>query len=636
MASTFSISGISSGLDWKTMISQLVELERKPITLLENRQTTLTDKKSAWNELNTKLLSLKTAAGSLSSLDDFDVFKPSAAITGTSSDIDDILNFAVGSNASEGSYTITVNKLATAEKRKSNEFSSLNEALNISGDLTINGHAVTIEATDSLSNIQKKINDLNFGDDPIDVTASIVSISSTKYRLTLTSQTTGAAGMTVIDGAGLGLDDANTAENRIVDGQDAEIVIDGDKGFTITRSTNTITDVINGVTLNLVGADPDATITLNVKRNHDGIKGKIQDFVESYNEVMSYITSQNTVSEDGKTTGALFADSSLQTIKSSLRNVILSGVSGLDSTLDHLSLIGINLDKAGQLSIDDDKLDGYLKSNFEDIVNLFAAHGSSTSSNLTYVASGIDVAGGDYEVTVTQAATKANTVGSGFSGTLSENITLTLTNSRGTAQNILLSTGSDITAIVDAINAADTLGITAQDIGGQLSLTSDYYGTPGNFTVSVSGGNLGLAEVTQGVDVVGTIRKQGSTEVMTMTGKGQVLTGDDGQDVEGLVIRYTGSSSGTFDFSFTEGVAEKLDRALYSMTDSIDGYVANKQESIQRQIDNIDENIEKMEVRLSKYEETLIAKYTAMEKLLNTLMSQQNWLTSQINSLSGS
>lgn len=619
------------------MISQLVELERKPITLLEDRKDTLSDKKSAWSEVNTKLLSLKAAVSNLSKGDDFDVFTPTTTVTGgTTRDVKDLMSFAVGSNASEGSYTITVNQLATAEKRKSNEFASMSEALNISGDLTINGQTITIDTTDSLSTIQKKINVLNSGDDPIDVTASIVSVSSSQYRLTLTSQNTGEDGMTVTDSAGLGLDDTNTSENRIMAGQNAIIVVDGDDGFTIERSTNTISDVISGVTLNLVGSDPDSTVTLNIGRDYDGIKEKIQDFVDAYNEIMSYISKQNTTSEDGKTTGVLFADSSLQTIKSSLRNVVLSGVSGIDSTLDHLSLIGINLDKNGKLSIDDDKLDGYLKTNPEDIVKLFAAQGSSMSNNLTYVTSDKNTIEGDYEVTITRPATKAGTIGSLFNGTLSEDTTLTLTSSGGTVQSVALSEGWGITEIVNAINAADTLGITAQNVGGQLSLTSDYFGTPGNFTVAASGGNLGLADVTPGVDVAGTIRKVGSAEEMTMTGQGQSLTGNKDQDVEGLVIKYTGTSNGTLDFTLVKGIAEKLDETLYSMTDNIDGYVANKQNSLQTQMASLDDKIEKMEIRLSKYEDTLTAKYTAMETLLNTLQSQQSWLTSQINSLSNS
>lgn len=609
------------------MITQLVAVERKPITLLEERQTTLSEEKSAWNEVNTMLASLKTAAGSLSSLEDFDVFTPSATVIGTGTDVEDLLGYAVGSNASEGSYSITINHLATAQKLVSGSLSSSSEALGISGDITINDREVSIAATDSLSDIQTKINALNSGDNPADVTASIIAISDSEYHLTLTSKNTGADGMSITDGTGaLGL-------TELVAGQDAEIIVDG---FTITRSTNTITDVISGVTLDLVGEDTGATITLNVNRDNDGIKEKIQEFVDSYNELMSYIDKQNTASGDGETTGTLFADSSLRSVKTTLRDVILSEVSGLNSTLDHLSFIGINIDRYGQLSIDDDELDGFLQTNFEDVVNLFVAQGSSTSSDLTYIYSTDSTTmEGDYEVEITQTATKAGTVGSGFSGTLGSDTTLILTGSGGTEENISLTAGMDMDAIVAAINAGNTLGITAQNDSGQLSLSSGSYGSSGNFTVAGISAELGIADSTYtGIDVAGRIREQGASEWMTMTGKGQTLTGDDDQGVDGLVIKYTGTTTGTLDFTFTKGIGEKLDQALYTMTDSIDGYVANKQDSLQNQIDNIDEKIDAMEVRLTMYQKTLIAKFSTMESMLSTLQSQQSWLTSQIDTLS--
>lgn len=873
---TFSVSGLASGLDWQNMISQLVKLQRRPITLLEESKADLGEKKSAWNELNTKLLSLRTAVGSLSSLDDFDLFTPTATTSGTSSDVGNILKYAVGSNATEGSYSITVNNLATAQKLSSRSFSSTSEALGISGDVIINNRALSVAATDSLSVVQTKINALNSGKDPAGVTASIIRMSDGEYRLSLTSKSTGEDGIFLANGSGtdilsefgladgtltlrnaitggarssafssstdavgasLGLNSAasgtvtvagmeiainlstdsldsiagtingnatlkaagvsatvvsstnddngtvytlqvdgtqsfsdsgnvlqalgilkqgysdvsgvtGTMENttngavitgntllanidgyntwtsgdsitiqgtahdgsavgptvfnitasttvddllsavetafggevsasvngsgaivvednqagasslslslsssiadanstldfgpfdlstvrkrEIVAGQDAEITVDG---MTFTRSANQINDIITGVTLNLAGEDADATITLNVNRDRDGIKKKIQDFVDSYNEVVSYIATQNTVPGEGKDAKPLFADTSLYTIKSSLRSIILSKVSGLDSTLNYLSLIGINIDKAGRLSINDKTLGGYLETNFQDVVNLFAAQGTSSSSNLNYITSVSGMAEGVYEVEITQTATRASTVGSGFSGTLSSDATLTLTSARGTEQSISLSAGWNISSIVNAINSDNTLGITAEDDGGQLRITSGSYGNSG-FTLSVTGGNLGLADGTyEGLDVAGRIREQGSAGWMTMTGQGQILIGDDGQDVENLRLRYTGTGTGTFDFTFIKGIGEQLDHALYSMSDGIDGYVADKQKSLQSQMDNINGKINDMEVRLSKYEETLIAKYTAMEKLLSLLQSQQSWLTSQIQGL---
>lgn len=873
---TYSVSGLASGLDWQNMITQLVELQRKPITLLEDNKTTLGEKKTAWNEVNTMLLSLRTAAGSLSSLEDFDLFTPSATIAGTSSDVKDFMSYAVGSNATEGSYTITVNNLATAQKLSSKSFSSTSEALGIAGDVIVNSRVLSIAETDSLANIQTKINALNSGENPAGVTASLITMSAGEYRLSLTSKATGSEGISIANGSGtdiltelgladgtlslrnavtggaqseifssstdtvgnslgltsaasgtvaiagvdIGIDlsthslqdiagmingnaalqtagvsasiisstddndnamytlqidgtqnftdsnnilqtlgilkqgysdvtgitgnvrnttngtaisgstlltdidgyntwtsgdsitiqgtghdgsaigpmefaitpdttvgdllgaietafggeisayvngsgalvvednqsgvsslslvlssniaaanssldfgpfDLSTVRKReIVAGQDAEITLDG---VTFARATNQISDVISGVTLNLLCGDENATITLNVSRDYDGIKNKIKDIVNGYNKLMSYITTQNTVAGEGSTTKPLFADTSLQTIKSTLRSVILSGINGLDSTLNHLSLIGINIDKTGQLSINDDKLDGYLKTNFEDVVNLFAAQGTSTSNNLTYLASGLNMPEGDYEVEITQAATRASTVGSGFSGTLGSDAILILTSSGGTEQSISLSAGWSITSIVNAINSGNTLGITAENDGGQLKISNISYGSSG-FTLSVTDGSLGLADGTySGLDVAGRIREDGSSDWMTMTGKGQVLIGDDGQAVDDLRVKYTGTDTGILDFAFIKGVGEKLDQALYSMSDSIDGYVANKQKSLQNQMDKLDKKVEKMEIRLTKYQETLIAKYTAMEKLLSQLQSQQSWLGSQIESL---
>jgi len=631
MASTYSISGLASGLDWSTMISQLVELQRRPITLLEGNKATLSEKKTAWGEVNTMLLSLKTAAGSLNSLNDFNLYKPSATVSGTSRSVGDLMSFAVGTNASEGTYDITVTQLAKAQKLVSGGFGSTTEALGISGDLVINGRVLSLAGTDSLATIQSKINALNSGEDPAGVTASIMSVSSGEYRLTLTSKTTGAQGMSLENGSGSDVL-AQLGLVEIVAGQDAVIMVDG---FTITRSTNQISDVIGGVTLNLLGEDEGATITLDITRDNDGVKKKIQEFVDSYNKLESYIDKQNTVSGDGKTTGTLFADSTLRSVLGTLKKTILSEVSGLDSTLNHLSLIGISIDRTGQLSIDDTVLDGYLETNFDDVVDLFAARGRSTSSELTYVFSGVRTVPGDYEVEITQVATRASVTGSGFSGSLSSDVALDFTAPGGSAKTITLSAGSDITAIVGAINADSSLGVIAEDIGGQLRLTSTSYGSTG-FTLSVTGGDIGIADGTYtGLDVAGRIRQQGSSEWMTMTGRGRTLTGDAGQDVDGLAMLYTGTSTGVMDFSFFEGICSKLDKALYSMTDSVDGFVATRQKTLQGQMDKIDKKIENMEVRLSRYQETMIAKYAAMESMLNTLQSQQSWLSSQISSLTG-
>ena len=637
----FNITGLSSGLDWGTMITSLVAVERKPITALETNKTALSAKKSAWSEVNTKLLSLKTAATDLSARNDFNVFSASATMSKSSKAVGELLSYAVGTTASEGTYDIVINRRATADKIATDSFSSSSDDLTVTGTLTINGQDITIESTDSLSNVQNKINDLNSGTDATGVTASIIKVyddatSTDGYRLTLTADETGEDGLTVSGTAlaGLGLDDE---ANVVTSGQDAWITVDG---FDAYRSSNTISDVISGVTLNLVGADTGATVTLNINRDYDGIKEKIKTFVDAYNGLMTYIADQGIASDDGKTTKPLFADSSVRSVKTTLRSVILSEVSGLDSTLNRLSAIGISIDKTGKLSIDEDTLDGYLETNFADVVNLFAAQGTSSSNDLSFVYSGNATESGDYEVEITEVATKASVTGSGFSWTPGSDATLTLTSSSGTAQSITLNAESDIDAIVEAINAGNTLGITAENDDGELKLSNSSYGSAGSFTVSGTAAvSLGLDNASAtGQDVAGQISNDGGLSWMTMTGRGQTLTGDDDQDVDGLVIEYTGTTTTTdpLDFSFIKGVADKLDNALYSMTDTYGGYVGTKQKTLQSQMDKIDKKIANMEVRLTRYQETLTAKYSAMEAMLSTLQSQQSWLTSQINSLPSS
>lgn len=1024
------LSGLTSGLDWQSIISQLMQVNRQPETLMNSQKTRLNNQKTAWNDVNTKLSALQTKAKALSSLDDFNLYTSQSSMTGSTKDVENILNFAVGTNASQGSYDLVVNNLAKAQKLASKSFASTSSALGITGDVVINGKVLGIASTDDLEDIRNKINSLNSGQNPTGVVASIYSVATGEYRLSLTSQKTGASGiylangseenaltqlgiadgtttlrkgitggaqsagfssstqsiasllglgsgessnllsiaghaltstidlstdsletiknkinaegisgvtasvvsstedgkttyrlqidgavdfgdsknifqtlgilkqgtsdvsgltgsrantangsavtrdtllvdidgyntwtsgdritisgrqhdgvtditpvdftitgastvsdlLTTIEGAyggtvsasvngsgaivvednqagasgmtmtlapviadtgstqfGFGTFNASTVRKReVVAGEDAQITLDG---VSITRDSNSINDVITGVTLNLVGEDADAHVNLNITRDTAGLKQKIRDFITSYNDIMTYINKQFTYTAGSSSSGSssssstsssqpiLFADSSLQTVKDSIRRSVISGVSGIDSSLNHLSLVGINSDKTGLLSMDEAKLNGYLQTNFEDVMALFAAKGTSTSNALTFVSSGNKTLEGGYDVEITAAAGQATTTGSSFSGTLGSDAVLDLTDKYGRTARVSLTAGWNISSIVTAINSefskqyqevlvgansltdsslggavtassiwnhvngstlangdaitftgknrsgttvsgsytvsdistgtvgdllsaineaygsgydayidsqgriaikdkatgdsqlalsidsskvdfgtidADPTGadgshegryaldITASNDGGQLKLTNNAYGNL-SFTLSVTGGDLGMTNGTYtGNDVTGRIKKHGSTSWMTMTGLGQTLTGDSGQDVEGLVIKYTGATPAPgnyLDFTFSSGVGSKLNAILDSMTDSLSGYVATKQTTLQGQMDDIDQRISDLEVRLAKEEEQLTNKFVAMEAMLSQLQAQSSWLTSQINSLSSS
>jgi len=180
------------------------------------------------------------------------------------------------------------------------------------------------------------------------------------------------------------------------------------------------------------------------------------------------------------------------------------------------------------------------------------------------------------------------------------------------------------------------MNISATDDGsGHLVLTHDNYGSNYGFTISESAGTSGNKlwtggdqTVNNGVDVAGTINGEAAT------GSGQILTGDDGEsNIDGLVIKYTGTAEGldVGEIKLTLGTAELFDRVLFSITDSYEGYVAFKQDSLQDSIDSFETRIEEMEARLDLKMENMINKFVAMETALSVMQSQSEWLTGQIN-----
>ena len=180
------------------------------------------------------------------------------------------------------------------------------------------------------------------------------------------------------------------------------------------------------------------------------------------------------------------------------------------------------------------------------------------------------------------------------------------------------------------------MDITATDDGsGHLVLTHDNYGSDYSFTISedaaTAGNKLwtgGDETVNNGVDVAGTINGEAAT------GSGQILAGDDGEsNIDGLAIKYTGTAEGldVGEIKLTLGTAELFDRVLFSITDSYDGYIAFKQDSLQDSIDSFDTRIEEMEARLDLKMENMINKFVAMETALSVMQSQSDWLSNQIN-----
>lgn len=349
--SSMTISGLISGLNTDDLIDQLMAIERRPVTLMEQQQRALSIEKDAYGQIGT---SLGTLAGSLETL--LNLTTTWDAKKATSSDAT-IATAAVEPTAAPGTYLLEVTNLAQAHSVASDEQASITAALGYSGTVQVNGKAITIDSTMSLEMIRDEINAAD-----ADVKATIVSKS-----LVLTSKKTGvASAMTFVDGPegiwkALGvLDAADSIKHKLADPLDAQFKVNG---LSLTRDSNTISDVVSGVTFTLL--KPGQT-TIEVQDDVDSIVTKIKEFVSAYNSTNSVIQAQT---GEGAT---LQGESPITALSRDLRQSI-TGLVNTGGTYDLLAEVGITADKAGVLTVDETKLRDALAADADAVRNLFTA-----------------------------------------------------------------------------------------------------------------------------------------------------------------------------------------------------------------------------------------------------------------------
>ncbi len=381
--SSFSVGGLSTGIDYNEMISQLIEIKRRPIDILEDKKSTYSDRISKYSELSTKLADLRSAANKLKTSSEFYVK--------TASESDStVLDSTAAGVASVGNYSVSITTLASAEKEVHNGtgLTASTDVVNSSGGDKVfqytygtTQRTLTVADGTTLDGLKDLIN--NDASNP-GVNATVVN-DGTNYRLIVSGDDTGATNTitvdagTTLDGTGSTVDfSASSFSDAANTAADAAFTVDG---LAITRSTNSVSDVINGVTLNLkqVGS---ATVT--VSADNDSIKEQIEAFVTAYNDVNTFISSNSTYDTETEEGGIFMGEGTTRTIQNNLRSMVSSTVSGLSGDLSILAQIGITTDyKTGNLDINSTTLDTNLGTNLDDIADLFTDNTSGIATQIS-------------------------------------------------------------------------------------------------------------------------------------------------------------------------------------------------------------------------------------------------------------
>lgn len=240
---------------------------------------------------------------------------------------------------------------------------------------------VTIDNTNnSLTGIRDAIN--NAAGNTL-VSASVISVnnasgSGTVSKLVLTSKQPGSAGAVTVSGVdgdanntdAAGLSQLFSANLNQTTATDAIINVDGQKA---TRSTNAMSDVLQGVTLNLQSAAVGTKVNVGVTLDTATITGAINGFVSAYNALHSTTKSLQSYGGVGGTNGDLFGDPTVEYVSSQMRSLSTSVVSSLNGGYNSLAMIGVNIDQNGVMSLDSTQLNKALSSNVQSVSNVFSA-----------------------------------------------------------------------------------------------------------------------------------------------------------------------------------------------------------------------------------------------------------------------
>jgi len=321
----------------------------------------------------------------------------------------------------------------------------------------------TVGSNDDLQDLLDALNSATEGFQAGDRTAT-ASIS-TEGRLIVTDDEAGGSWLNLSivahnEGGGtLDFGSFSTTQTgrarEITSGQDALLEVDG---TFMSRSSNVITDGIPGVTLRLLEAG-DTVATIDVARNTQLTAEKVQAFVLAYNELSEWVSDQfsGAGGEEGVATRPLSGDSVLRHMRDSLKNAMLTELDAVvGGDLTRLAEIGIEINKYGTFDLDGAKLLEALENDPLAVERLFGVHGSGSTSTLSYIAAGGETLSGNYQVNISQVATRGAVTSAGFGGTYVDDgtsDTLTITNrSTGSDYQVALSNGMTLTQIIDALN----------------------------------------------------------------------------------------------------------------------------------------------------------------------------------------
>ncbi len=366
MASSLSSLGLGSqGALSYNVIDKLRAVDEKIIIApIDNKITANKAQTNDLSVLTTLTASLKAETSTLS--DEMSYL----GRTATSSDAG--VSVSVNSGAAIQDFSFNVTTLAKRDINESKAFAKTTDTFATANDtinFNIDGKDYTIDVTPTttIDDFNSKIFTATNGK----ITSSLLNVGGTNpYKLVLKSTDTGANNAITVTSAGI---TAGTTDLGLTNIQQAGDLSATFNGVQITRSSNTISDLVVGVTIT---ANSVVNSNISIKQDTKAISDSISSFVSKYNNLMNNLVESTKYDPATKTAGTFQSSSEIKSLKSDISKNVFT----LDSKGRSLEDYGVTLNSAGLLEFNSSTFDSKIQTNSSDVEDFF--RGSSTTDGL--------------------------------------------------------------------------------------------------------------------------------------------------------------------------------------------------------------------------------------------------------------
>ena len=373
--------GLGQGIDVNQFVQLALANDQATITNLQNQQGTFGTQTSTLSRITSDLNALQSTVTALR-----DPLGAMNALTASSSN-SSVLSATAANTATPGTHTISITSLATTSSYYSDPAPTSSTTLTGSLQISVGGGAavsVPVDSTDNTTTLSGLASYINSHSN-LGVTASVVQ-DANGARLALLSNTSGVPGNLTVTGSlaytGSNNNPVTVNFNQGVQGKNAALTVDG---IPISSASNTVNNVISGVTLNLNSvATGGSTVNLTVSPDTTQASSAVNAFVSAYNTAIQAINAQFNVSSDGSGGGPLEADGSLREAQGSLLAAIAYST-GNNTAFTNLASLGINLNNDGTLTVDNGALSSALSQNPSAVQSFFQTATAGFAANLTNV-----------------------------------------------------------------------------------------------------------------------------------------------------------------------------------------------------------------------------------------------------------